>query len=505
MDNDNKITEEDKSTQIHKEVMLFLGKELESIHQTSSGQTYNIEKEYAKTKKRHSPFTSFMLIGSFLIVFTIAFIITKTIAAHNEEITVSVEEFSDLNLKNLLNTVGTAQSNYDAAVKNRAAIEGDMTVKLNAAEDARKNDIFVIDSMHLRNKKKYDSLIAEAHKKYMEAVEAIHQEFDGPLAQADKEVEEYKKQLAEFDAVKVQAAKEKEKALDSERRVKELEQQKIKDQYEGRIAELNRKLAQTQRQNSENMRQAVTSVSVQYQSEIALLDPKLNDEAANQIIEKASASSPASQEINIEESVGDVSSTLRASVLEYQDYYDDYKYLEKTVASLPQKNSIPKYVSALHSLVKNMGKTFSDTSKSLYQETLSLNGKINQLNGRISELNDEIAQVKKDNEETLRVQKSYFEESYENLMTLAKTNAILIYAEDYDTMPVYVATKARYLIGEEGADAEFKIEKTSIKGKIFRAEDESFYFVVGEDKEGNILPVDFSLVLSGTPVKILSK
>ena len=56
MDNDNKITkisEEQKANQIHNEVMLFLGKELERIHQTSSEQTYNIENEYAKSKKNH--------------------------------------------------------------------------------------------------------------------------------------------------------------------------------------------------------------------------------------------------------------------------------------------------------------------------------------------------------------------------------------------------------------------------------------------------------------------
>ena len=53
MGNDNKMTklsEEQKANQIHNEVMLFLGKELERIHQTSSEQTYNIEKEYAKSK-----------------------------------------------------------------------------------------------------------------------------------------------------------------------------------------------------------------------------------------------------------------------------------------------------------------------------------------------------------------------------------------------------------------------------------------------------------------------
>jgi hypothetical protein len=89
-------------------------------------------------------------------------------------------------------------------------------------------------------------------------------------------------------------------------------------------------------------------------------------------------------------------------------------------------------------------------------------------------------------------------------MTLAKTNAVLAFAEDYETMPVYVAGKARYLITDEGADAEFKADKT-VKGKIFRSEDGTFYFDVAVDKEGNKLPVNFSAITPGTPVKILSK
>ena len=92
-------------------------------------------------------------------------------------------------------------------------------------------------------------------------------------------------------------------------------------------------------------------------------------------------------------------------------------------------------------------------------------------------------------------------------MTLAKTNAILLTANSYEDMQVFVAGKARYLITEEGTEAEFKLDKLTIKGKIFRneAEESSFYFVVGTDKEGNILPVDFANLPSGTPAKILGK
>ena len=501
MGNDNKITEEQKSNQIHKEVMLFLGKELERIHKTSSEQTYDIEKEYAKSKKNHSPFSAIMLISCFLIVLAIAFIMTKKISAQNEEITVSVAEFDDLNLKNLLNTVGAAQTNYDNAVKKRATIEGDMTVKLRAAEDAHTNDIFVIDSMTRLTKKKRAELVNEAEKKYMDALAAVHEEFDGQLAQADKEVAEYKSQLAEFDAAKVQAAQEKEKALDTERRVKELEQKKIKDQYESRIAELNKKLADTQQKNSNDMRTAVSSVSAQYQAEIALLDPKLKDDQASKIISEADSSDAADFDAAAALSARGINAEkITAAMNGYQKLYDDYKYLDNAVAAIPQKNSIPSYVSASHKIVNKMGAAFADTTASLYNETVQLYNETVQLNGKIKSLSNELEESKKQKEE----QKALYEQTYETLLSLAKTSAILVSGTDYDNLSIYVTPKARYLITEAGADAEFKADK-AIKGKIFRAEDDSFYFVVGEDKEGNRLEVDFSTLLPGTPVKILSK
>ncbi len=497
MDNDNKITkisEEQKANQIHNEVMLFLGKELERIHQTSSEQTYNIENEYAKSKKNHSPFSALMLIGCFLVVFSIAFIMTKTISSHNEEISVSVAEFDDLNLKNLLNTVTAAQTNYDNAVKQRAAVEGDMAVKLKAAEDSHTNDIFVIDSMTRLSRKKRAELIYEADKNYKEALAAIHEEYDAQLVQAEKEIEEYKAQLAEFDAAKVQAAKEKEKALDSERKVKELEQKKIKDQYEIRIAELNKKLSDTQEQNTEAIRSAVSAVSAQYQTELALLDPKLNDEKAGSIIQKTK--NTAAPDFNATSALAQKnisSQKLSNTMNEYQKLYDDYKYLDKSVRDVPQKNSIPTYTAASRELVNEMGAAFVNTTASLYNETVQLNEKINSLSNELTESKKQISD-----------QQAFYEQTYETLLSLAKTNAVIMFATDYDNMRVYVTGKARYLITEEGADAEFKADKT-VKGKIFRAEDNSFYFEVGTDKNGETYEVNFDSIVSGTPVKILSK
>lgn len=193
---------------------------------------------------------------------------------------------------------------------------------------------------------------------------------------------------------------------------------------------------------------------------------------------------------------GITSTQLTGAMNDYQKLYDDYKYLDKAVAALPQKNSIPSYVAASRKLVNQMGAAFTNTAVSLYNENVELNGKINSLSGELAE-----------SQKQIKLQQASYEVAYDNLLSLAKTNAVLVYATNYENMRVYIAEKARYLITENGADAEFKADKT-IKGKIFRdqeSEEDSFYFVVGNDKNGNRFEVNFEAIVPGTPVKILSK
>ena len=493
MDNDNKIIKKD-SEQIHQEVMLFLGDELDTIHKKSSKQTYDIEKEYAKTKKNHSPFAVLVLVGCALVVFGIAFLMNKVISSHNEEIEVSLQAFDDINLKGLLDTVSTAQSNYDTAVKNKIAIEADMESELRNAKESYDNDIFVIDSMNLKIKRIYNEKVAAAKKIYNENVKKIHAEYDEKVSVANKEVQECKSLLAEFDAAKVKAAQESEKALDSERKLRDLEQKKLVDKYEKRITEINNQLITLQSRHSEEIRNSVANVSTQYQQEINALDPKVEDDEADDII--SVATSYMTPDFDAEDIIdtNEIESEDLLSVLnEYKDIYDDYKYLAGIINSIPQKNSIPKYKQAADVLVNDLSDLFVEELLNNYDEKQELKGQIESLEKNIEAQQD-----------LIKIQQSNYEATLENVLTLAKTNAILLNAESYDKMSVFVTLKARYLITEDGADAEIKAYKP-IKGKIFKAEDDTFYFVVGNEKNDERIEVDFTQMESGLSIKILSK
>ena len=120
MDNDIKIKE--SKNQIHKDVLLFLNKELEQIQQTSDNNAYNLEAEYEKTKKNKSPFTYIVLFICFFCVAGIALIMNAVISKQNENITVNLQEFDDLNLRTLLDTVSKVQNSYDQAVQEKTNV-----------------------------------------------------------------------------------------------------------------------------------------------------------------------------------------------------------------------------------------------------------------------------------------------------------------------------------------------------------------------------------------------
>ena len=64
MDNDNKISKQKiTSEQRHKEVLLFLNEELNRLQTSNSSESYDLEKEYAKTKKNKSHFSFFLLFS----------------------------------------------------------------------------------------------------------------------------------------------------------------------------------------------------------------------------------------------------------------------------------------------------------------------------------------------------------------------------------------------------------------------------------------------------------
>ena len=485
MDNDNEV--------IHQQVMMFLGDELERIHKNARKDSYDIEKEYEKTKKNYSGFSIILLVSSILIIVGVAFIMTRVITSRNQEIVVSLQDFEDINLKNLLNSVSAAQSNYDGALKAIARTDTEFNIALKEVEAERENEIFVLDSMHLDSQNEYNGRLKLINEKYEEKLQKLNEEYEAKRAAAEEDAEIFRLALTKFDASAIESAKDS-NSMDSESQLHKLELKSQEDKYEKRIEELETALQEQRIKNQEEMRIAINRLVEKYQARIDELDPKLSDIKAKKIITSDEVLNQSDFNGSAALEKNEISEKRFVdAVEEYQNKYNQFKYLDDVVADIPQKNSIPEYVSAARSLVNSMSSSYMDTTLSYYEEKKVLNQQI------------------EENKASFASRQLSYEEVMKNMLAGLKSSAAILSASSYEDIYVYIVPQARYLISEEGAPAEFKVDKQTVKGSIFSAEADEltgnvrYRFVVAPDKDGNLPEIDFSLILPGQTIKILSK
>lgn len=514
MDNDNKIEKDELAVKTHSEVLLFLNDELEKLQQDSKKKSYNLEEEFAKTKKNKSPFVGILLAVCFLCVGGIAFVMNSVIVRHNQEIKVDLQNFDDLNLKTLLDSVSKVQANYDEAVKNKVAVQSEMETKFSQALSTKEDLLFVMESSRMTSREK-ELKRKELEKDYESQIRTIRESYEPQLAAIDSEIKTYSDQLAQFDTAKVESAREQEKALDAERQIQAIERQKIIDDYESKLSETRNSIVEIQKTNAENLRKSVNQLNQEHKLELAAYDPVINDELADSIIESVNQqAAEVFDSVSIKEKKNVTDDKFLEAIKDFQKLYDDYSYLDQKLAALPQKNSIVQYRKTSDSLVNEMGTVLVESNAAMVEDKKQLRNQISDYKNQISDYREEISGYKEQIEDfgnQLENEYTWFGDCLEGILAFANTNAVVLQVNDYDDTAVYVAKKARYLIPEDtGIGAEIRSQK-SIRGRIYREvsedpdDDDYFYFVPDRDRNGNRIEIDFETITPGTAIKLLSK
>ncbi|MCQ2572420.1 MAG: hypothetical protein MJ182_00840 [Treponema sp.] len=523
MDNDNKVVSKvtdilNIEEQRHKDVLLFLQEELEPLKFRNNANSYNLEKEYAKTKKNKSFFIPLILSACIFIIALVSFILTRSIEKTNNEISVNVAEFDDVNLKNLIDTVARTQDQYEAAVKNKTQIEVRKRSLLNAAADKRDGDLVMIQSLNLRDKKDQAAREEAVKKEYENSVKEINAEYDPLLLAADSEIEAYKTKLDDYDKAKLTAAQEQQKALDSQRQLQELERKKMAENYENRIADLEYTVEKNRRQYQDEMRKSLFAVSKKLQDEIDTLDPVIKDDRASEIFDDYDFTDEFS--VNPEENAlfgaGNISDTeLREAMADVKEMYQDYKYIEEKVQAIPHKNTIGDYVKLDATIVDLVTDTLADSVYEQYKEKVSLKHEIQTMKEDIQKMKqdhakeietinenhqNEIAKLNKEKEELVE---GRFDVLYESMRGSGISSVIAESPVSKDEIYVLIRPDARFLLGEnaaKGCDAEIPFKK-AIKGRVEKTEDGRFRFIP-EMKNGKYVDFDLEALKMGVQVKL---
>lgn len=403
MGNDDKINaaeiEERREAETHKEVQLFLKDELKNLSFSKAAQ-YNLEQEYAKTRKNKNKSVIIILAICVIAVAVIVAGLTFFIISQNKKIKVNIDTFNDLNLRALLNSAGRAESLYANAVQAKEELISQRDDELNAAAQKREDDLYVLQSVSkVSTKDSIEKRSAEIQEEYKRTIDAVNKKYDLKIADADKEIASYQERLSGYDATDLSAAKADEAALDSQKQLNDLQMRSMEMRYQSQIKDLKKQMSQQRQESVRQQREAVENVRKTYQAKIDLLDPdaRSQSDVQDQIIletgiPKSAVSTSAIQfndrfdSTKYTSSFASPSEAFSSSVKDASVYLDDLNTIANRFSTIPLENTIRHYVPAMQRLAYHITTEMAEAEQAMQTEIDSLKDTVSQKDSQIAVL-----------------------------------------------------------------------------------------------------------------------
>jgi len=350
MANDNKI-------KIGKaEVKLFLSNEM-LPSENDKPILYDLEAEYAKSKKAKSFFTIWVLLACIVVVVLLTFAVTKYIEYKNNHLSVGIQVFEDLNLKNLLDVVSRTEESMQEVTKKKIQLEAEKQALVLQAEVKKQGDLELLDSLRLSSseRKKREQTI---NQEYEQEIQSISGKYDSQIDFCSLQIEELQLQLSSYDKKNVEMAQQQEAALNSQLQVFQLEKAEMKAQNQEKIADLQNQMTTMQQQMVESRNASLNALTVQYESEIEKLDPVLDYPIANQIISDVANFNT----MMFDSSQFKLSISDEATVAQAQNFlgkigkdFENFNYIGNLFQSVNWHNSLKDYSKTVINLANSIG------------------------------------------------------------------------------------------------------------------------------------------------------
>lgn len=394
MDNDNKIDFEITKPE-SKKVSLFLQEELIPLKKRKTVTTYNLEREYAKTRKNHNYSIWITMIITVLVVVFATWIIVSRMTVRNENIKVSLNTFEDLNMRNLFDALSKTQDLYEKAAKTKAELQASFDSRSTQALQIRDADLENLNNMKLTRAERIarENSIRESYNSMMQQ---IHEEFDEKLIAADFELKQYEEQLKNFDSENVEKAQAWEKEMDSQRQVHEIETRKLTEDYENQIAQIKKEMTDSQERNYQERRTAINNLTTHYESRISKLDPVIQNSNVKDIINKTQSlvSNSTFNPDSINQSIIILDEEYTSELNLIKEKYDDFVALNDLAKNIPFENGMKNLVNSEQALTYDM--TYSIAQKGaeriseLKAENIQLSTQLGNSQGEVSSLKNSI-------------------------------------------------------------------------------------------------------------------
>lgn len=336
------------------EIKLFLGKESEKLR-AGGGPGYDLVSEYRKTKKNFSPLVP-IAIALVVVVFAAAsWMVTKAINSQARKVSVNIEAFEDLNLKDLLDQAKNTDAQLKTALNDLAAVEYEMNAELARIRDEKAAALSLLAGLSPADQKRRAAAIESDAAAKERAVRA---KYASRISEKRIAVTALQERAAAYDARSVEEARKQQEVLDNQEKLFQMEKANLTASYEERIKAMDAALKAEKSDGAARLSKAIAELTARY-------NPTWTDERGK-ALSSAKADAPRPPAVPLPEAAPRGSPVgveeLRAAAARYDQLY----FLIGKLRETPYINSVPGALAAADNsaaeLVKSYTKVVTDAA-----------------------------------------------------------------------------------------------------------------------------------------------
>lgn len=415
---------------------VFLKQALDALREVAGlRRDYNLDDEFAKTKKNKSPLVGIVIV-TFIVLFAIASImVTGFIRRESRKVTVSIADFADVNLNDVLDSVKKNESDMRNAQRELEDIKRQMDEKIREVnkDTERRIEILMNEGLPADTR---DERIKSIRDSAKSDVAGVQREFGRAIKAKTDEISEIQKRVDAYDARMLEQARKQEEIFNNQRRLFDFEMEKVNSYYEDTIKELQNRQKQEVQAMQKHQEELISTLKRRQEEEIRKLilkyNPIFTSGEVKNIIEREIDSDvfKTSPFIKYRETLKGEGVIDNVDFQGMRNQFSDISVLMDKLQETPYINSVPLTLNQIEYLNWLMVRDYEKMWNRLVDVVEDKNTEITELNTLISQQNNQIIQQKKEIDRILY--------SYDFLTKKNRESGYIIDQRDGENILIYI-------------------------------------------------------------------
>jgi len=417
MDNEGKVTDLVEQSKI-----VFLREAIEDFTRTQ--EQYDLGSEFAKSRRNRTPLVPGVIAAVVLIVGMIAWGVTWYIQQSSRNIKVTISDFTDVNLREVLDAAKHLDTQITDATQKKTLLVNAENNQIANIQTVEAQQIALLQTQDLTAAQSA-ARAATIRRDAAYQIAAVKDNYSKQIAPIDQTLQVLEAKLSQYDSRQVQEAKKQEQILNSQRAASDLHLQQQKQYYEEQIKTMSAGYSQQLADAKRFQENLVAGLKSKYDP--TFTDPSVLALLTSAINQKALADlklAPYDPQLGAD---GVLTETQYASL---EKQLADYQTIVKQLQSLPYEHSVAQAVNQLQYRNVELVDSMQNVAKGLA-------GVLTQRNRVIDEKNAQIAQ--QDQQLALRsAQIAQYNFAMQSLIRSDHENGYVIDPTDSGNIAVYI-------------------------------------------------------------------